>query len=59
MQMVYVKVVQLCYWQDNTTQASLCTRLFNYYNVVFFSNFLTMATTLNKYIDKFLIKRLV
>ena len=33
------------YYPDNTTQASPYTRLFDYYNVVLFINFLTMIAT--------------
>jgi len=42
-----------------TTPASPYTVLFNYYNVVLFSKFLTMVTNSSRYVKKFLVKHRV
>ena len=43
----------------STTPACPYSHLFDYYNVVLFTGFLTMITTSSKYKERFLTKRLV
>jgi hypothetical protein len=45
-------VTNSMYWQDTFTPAAPCTHLFNYYNVVLFSKFLTKRLVLAKLLMK-------